>query len=378
MKINKSNWEYNLRSTTGWKEKFGNCQMHIYYFYCIINSPINNIEIIVSRNINGNHLDFSDSDISKTIWISFPKDHKIISKLSEYCKSINIKCRLDNYGSGSKSIKIKLKKNKKLNKIIEYLEKLEEIYPYKILKKVLLGNKILFEDNNPLNYSNILKKIIKPDILKINFEILHKLDKEYHDKFISLLTFDEKLKILKQNKPFKQIFKKNDTLKNKENLIEYNFILLNNLINDNLNIEEINKLVNTVEFLTTKSENYDKIFDTTNVYLEYLNNLSVDNILKKLKDEDIINKRVFEIINYLYAQSTLSIDENIQLIKIINEKYQEKDKDLKLLKNKILCKLITNNTNLENEFNNEMTKYEDLFEGLIKFIINKHKKIELN
>ena len=75
----------------------------------------------------------------------------------------------------------------------------------------------------------------------------------------------------------------------------------------------------------------------------------------------------------MYAQNDLSIEQNIELIKIINEKY--KDKDLIILKNKILCKLITNNTNLDNAVYNELIKYEDSIEGLIKLFISKNNFI---
>ena len=79
--------------------------------------------------------------------------------------------------------------------------------------------------------------------------------------------------------------------------------------------------------------------------------------------------RAFEIINYLYTQCDLSYNHNIELIKIINNKYQQKD--LIRLKNKIMCKLITKNTNFNNEYFDELTKYDDSIEGLINLFISK-------
>ena len=42
-----------------------------------------------------------------------------------------------------------------------------------------------------------------------------------------------------------------------------------------------------------------------------------------------------------------------------------------VLKNKILCKLITNNKNLDNEVYDELAKYEDSMNALIQFIVNR-------
>ena len=91
-------------------------------------------------------------------------------------------------------------------------------------------------------------------------------------------------------------------------------------------------MIRTIELLTDKNIDYDGIYNNTNIHIKYLNNLSIDEIFKKLKKKIIYN-RAFEIINYLYTQIDLSFNENIKLIKIINEKYHYKD--LNLLKNKI-------------------------------------------
>ena len=67
--------------------------------------------------------------------------------------------------------------------------------------------------------------------------------------------------------------------------------------------------------------------------------------------------RAYEQVNYLFTQRDLTYEQNIQLVKLINEKYEQEH--LTILKNKILCKLITNNTNLDNEVYDELAKYKD-------------------
>ena len=136
-----------------------------------------------------------------------------------------------------------------------------------------------------------------------------------------------------------------------------------------MNINERNKLIKAMDLLTTINKDYDKIYDNTNIYLQYLNYLSIDDILKKLTNEKMSYNRVFETINYLYTQDNLTYNQNILLIKLINDKYQQDE--LIILKNKILCKLITKNSNLDNEIYIELSKYEDTIDGLVQLLINK-------
>ena len=238
----------------------------------------------------------------------------------------------------------------RFEKVINYLEKIEEIYPLIILEKLLYFG---CKNNNINNYPKILKNKIDFDIKQIDFKILCELDKDYHDNLIKSLTIDQKLQILK---------KINKNSLNYTSTFIYNF--LSNFIDITLDKIQIKKLVKIIKSDST----FEKIYDNSNIYQQYLNYLSLDEIFKKLKKK-ITHNRAFEIINYLYTQIELSFDQNIQLINIINEKYQEKD--LLILKNKIICKLITNNTDLDNEVYNEISKFEDTTKTLIYFIINK-------
>ena len=144
---------------------------------------------------------------------------------------------------------------------------------------------------------------------------------------------------------------------------------MNTFINSEFNIDELNKLIPIIDILTTKNNGFDKIYNNTTIYQQYLNFLSIDDIVNKLLNEKIVYTRVFEIINYLYTQNNLTYDQNLTLIKLINEKY--KQDELIILKNKIVCKLITNNTNCGNEVYDELAKYKDSIDGLIQFIVKK-------
>ena len=244
------------------------------------------------------------------------------------------------------------------NNVIIYLEKLDEVKPLKIFKKIEYVEKILKHNDNIYNYPKILKNIKNLNINKINLEQISQIDKEYHDKLINSLTLKEKFTILK---------------KYEKSQFEYNYNLLKNEVKDNLDVNKINKLIKMIEYLSKFNDEYDKIYNTTNIYSQYLNYLSIKDIINKLNTENISNNKAFEIINYLYNQNELTLSENIKLVKIIDNKY--KDKDLSLIKNKILCKLITNNTNLDNEVFMELMKYDDLIEGFINLSIKNNKLI---
>ena len=236
--------------------------------------------------------------------------------------------------------------------VMNYLEELDEIKPLKMLNNQLFVERILEIDGDFYACPEILKNIRNPNIQKIKFEQISQKDKEYHDKLINSLTLEDKFVVLK---------------KYRKTQFEYNYNLLKNEINDNLDINKINDLVKMIEYLSKYNDDYDKIYNSTNIYYQYLNHLSTPDILNKLNIEKITNNRAFEIINYLYNQNDLSFKENIQLVKIINNKFP--DKDLILIKNKILCKLITNNTNLDNDVFKELEKYEDIVEGIINLLL---------
>lgn len=239
---NKSDWKYNLE----YKNEDFRIISIIDFNNLKINPPIKNIKIIEKINY-------------QQIEICFCKDYAKVEKICKDLKEICL-CREKKFYFGNNCTFIFKNTYFKLE-VIYYLEKLEGIYPLNILKKILFIKKIFLENENPYNYSKILKHIINPDVTLINFEILYQLDKEYHDNFINLLSYNKKLKIL-YNLPFH----------NKDNLFEYNYNLLRNLINTNI---DINKLIKTIEFLTfERNYNYDKIFDDNNVYLQYLNYLS--------------------------------------------------------------------------------------------------------
>lgn len=124
--------------------------------------------------------------------------------------------------------------------LIYYLEKIEEISPLKLLKK------ILSTISYPYNYPKILQKNGKEaDITKINFIVLSKLDKNYCDNFVNSLNFEDKLSILKSNKytPF-----------------EFNYSLLSDLIKTNLNNNQINEIVKATDLLIKCNEKFEKIY----------------------------------------------------------------------------------------------------------------------
>ena len=168
------------------------------------------------------------------------KIDKIYEDLSQLCQNKNHIIKYIN----DIGIYYKSKSSFIFEEIIHCLEKLEEIHPLEILKDILKTW------CNPCNYPKILKNKIDPNITKINFSILQKLDKEYHDNFINSLNIKNKIKILKYNRHCG---------------FYYNFYMLNNLINMDLNINKINKLIEIIDFLTTRNINYDKIYENTNI-----------------------------------------------------------------------------------------------------------------
>ena len=285
-----------------------------------------------------------DENIGIIVYKSI-KDNLIINDINKLCKKNNIIQNLYNMFY----ISIKNITKLQFEELILYLDKLDEIYPLNILEKLLS-----IKDLESI-YPKILKNRENQNIKKINFNILYRYDKEYHDDFLNSLNFDQKLEILELNK---------------KNTFEYNYNLLNYLIKDYIEINEIYKIVKMIRKLTISNIKYDEIYNDNNVYLKYLNSLSIDNILNKLMGDKIKNNRAFEMINYLYSLCDLSYKQNIILINILNDKYQELN-DLNMLKNKIISKMITKNSNLDNEVFNELMKYDNLVEGFINLIIKK-------
>ena len=316
--MSKSNWKYNFEIIND-NEAETIENICIYKFENIdINAKITNIEI--TRKIV--ECEFSKLNSHEWIIIKF-SNLKRRDEIYEELKIMEIKYDII-IDKNKNMIKLYYKKYRKdlYNDAICYLEKLDEVRPLNILKKILYVEKRL-DDDIIYGDAKILKNMKNPNIKLIHFEYLSMKYEKYHDKFISLLDFDQKLKILEYNKKYQY---------------EYNKNLLNSLINENLNINEINKIIKIIDLLSKYNEKYDKIYKSTNIYFQYLNHLSIEDILKELKN-DITNNRSFEIINYLYSQNDLSLDQTIQLIQIMNnERFREKD--LIILKNKITCKLI--------------------------------------
>ena len=317
------------------------------YIYKFRNSSCNPvIYSIIIKIIQDNQ----DTILSKNTKIYLNKNNinGVFNNLSKYHREIFL------YGN---KIIIPDKAEYLFEEIIFYLEQIEEIHPINILEKIL---KTGCNPRNPCNYPKIFKNKIFPDIYFINLGILKKLDKECHNNFMKLKNINQKLKILKYNN---------------QNPFEYKYNLIENLSAENLNQNQMKKLINTIEILTEENDKYDSIYDINmNIYFIYLNYLSVEDIFKKLNAK-IDYKRAFETINYIYTQIDLTYKQNIELIKIINNRFS--NDDLNILKYKIISKLITNNTNLDNEIYNELIKYEDSTEALIQFIINRKENFKL-
>ena len=310
------------------------CKIKKIYFKFYNKKVIGNFNLISTmiflntRNINNNQL------------------NKIFHDLKKNFKS-------NNYINSYKSItRIEIKRSIRFEfeELIFFLEQIEEIQPIGILIKMLS-----LHGGNPLNYPKILKNRKKYDLININLNILSKLDKSFHDNFINQLNNKQIFLILEHNKLIN---------------FDYKYNLLKNLNSENIDITDINKLIKIIDILIKSNNNYDKIYNETNIYYKYLNHLSTEDLFKILDNEKIRFSRAYEIINYLYTQENLTKELNIKLVTLINEKY--KHEDLSILKNKILCKLITNNTNFDNEIFNELSKFENTIEGLIK-IITKEK-----
>lgn len=343
--MSKSDWKYNFEY-----KPIYNYDTTLYYSAYIHNFENIKDNFIIKR-IKMEIKKFDDFDFNDQLNIKIflkKNDEKINNAISNLCRN---KKKLN-----AKGETILILYNCK-NEVIFYLEKKIQL---EILEKKLFIEEIILRNPNPYYHPKVLKHVINPNIKLIDFSKIGKIDREYHDNFVTSLNFEDKLKIIKYGLFYR--LQESDFL--------YYLDLLNNEINDNLNITEINKLVKTIEFINKERKNgYEIIYKNNSIYLKYLNHLSIDDILKKLIDNKITENRSFEIINYLYTQCDLSFNQNMELIKIINNKYQQKE--LNILKNKIICKIITKNTNFNNEFFDELVKYEDSVEGLINLFLLK-------
>ena len=299
-------------------------------------------QLIFQRNFNE-----QDLIISHCLKIYINKNNKIDIHLEKFGDDIDIyrDGLMTCYVFNNKTIFV-------YEDVIYYLDNLEKIHPIEILEK------LLFLNNLENIYSKLLKNRKLHQIKKINFDILNKFDKEYYNDIFNSLNFKQKLQILK--------FERNS--------YQYNYNLLSGLIEKHTEIQEIKKIIKRIKFLVTNDPNYDILYNNNNLYINYLNYLSVDNLLNKLKGEKITNNRAFEMINYLYSFCDLSYQQNIILINILNNKYNSHN-DLIVLKNKIISKMITNNSNLDNQVYNELTKFDNLVEGLINLLISKNNDI---
>ena len=344
-----SHWILKDNSTQEIKNCYVEGHLHISTFKNISKNPL--IEKIIRTNLN--------FTILRTISIIFSKKKSLTCHINEIHKDlenlcINMKNKIEIYlNEVNNEIIIKGHYKYLMQKIIYYLENIEKIYPKDIFRELLTIG-LLKPYINFYSYPSILKNNTNKEIKLIDFKYLNKLDKKYHDTLINSLCFNQKIELLEIN-----CFNKFPSINN--------YDLIKNLINTNLDINDINELIKIIELLTEQDSNLDKIYDNTNIYIEYLNHLSNEAILNKLNYNNISINRAFEILNYLYTQCDLSFDDNIKLVKIINNNY--KQKEFVQLKNKILCKLITNNC-LDNNVFDHLTQYEDSIEALVKFIRN--------
>ena len=335
-----NSWKYNIICKL--TENIKNIENHFHIFENFsVNAKIDYIKIHKIKK-----KDLNLKEISIHLRYHKYKVIKILDNLIKLCNKEAIIYKPENLNL----IILECKGKIPFEEIIYYLDKIEEIPLYFLKKLLSLGG-------NYNNYPRILKNKGSPNLKKINFIILSKLDREYYDNLINLLDFNQKIEILKYNKL---------------NTFEFNYNLLNDLVKTDLDMIQIKELVETIMLLSKINIKFDKIYENTNIFFEYLNYLSIDDILKELKGDKIIYNRAFEMINYLYILSDLSLSENIKLVKIINDKYS--DKDLILLKNKLLCKIISNNTNLDNDVFKELKKYEDSFEGIITLLLSIRNK----